>query len=256
MVLHRTYLIPHGDEILSFPNPESRIMNKAITNATKDDSSQTILIISPHFLRIPNGIPVINTQYLAGKYTIGKNILKGGFETDRELNSHLFKASRYFMETGFVTTEGELSTFPIDFGSLIPLTFFCKKNVSILGQWRTTRRELLIELGAKMYDVVSNVDKEVSVVFSADQAHTHSKTGPYGFSLKAKKYDNIVINAIKKNRFNELIELDEDYIKEAKPDSYWNLLMFYGFTRRGNLVPKLQYYYLQEYFGMLLATAS
>ena len=93
-------------------------------------------------------------------------------------------------------------------------------------------------------------------MFSADQAHTHSKVGPYGFNLKAKKYDNIVINAIKKNRFNELIELDEDYIKEAKPDSYWNLLMFYGFTRRGNLVPKFHYYYLQEYFGMLLATAS
>lgn len=249
-------MIPHGDEILSFPNQESRKMNKFITAATKNDSSQTVLIISPHFLRIPTGVPVINTQYLAGKYKIGTNILKGGFETDRELNSRLFKASRYFVETGFVTTEGELSTFPIDFGSLIPLTFFCKKKVSILGQWRTPRRELLIDLGAKMYDVVSNVDTDVSVVFSADQAHTHSKAGPYGFSPKARKYDNMVIKAIENNRFDEVIALDDSYISAAKPDSYWNLLMFHGFTKRGHLVPKFQYYYLQEYFGMLFATAS
>ncbi|MGC8562964.1 MAG: hypothetical protein ACP5NO_07225 [Thermoplasmata archaeon] len=255
-MLHKTYLIPHGDEILSLPNPESKSMNKAITTATKNDSSQTVLIISPHFLRIPTGIPVINTQYLAGKYKIGKNMLEGGFETDRELNSQLFKSSRYFVETGFVTTNGELSTFPIDFGSLIPLTFFCKKKVSILGQWRTPKRKLLIELGEKMYDVVSRINTEVSVVFSADQAHTHSKAGPYGFNRKAKKYDSMVIEAIKKNRFDDLIALDDEYIDAAKPDSYWNLLMFHGFTMRGNRVPKFHYYYLQEYFGMLLATAD
>jgi aromatic ring-opening dioxygenase LigB subunit len=256
MSLVKTYLIPHGDEILSFPNSESRVLNGEISKATKDDPSETVMIVSPHSLQIPSGLPVINTQYLSGSYKIGRNVVKGDYETDRNLNSHLVKKSRYFVETNFVTTEGKLSNFPVDFGTLIPLTFFCDKKISMLGQWRTSRREVLIELGRKMFDVVSKLDAKISVVFSADQAHTHKKTGPYGFDARARTYDKMVVNAIKKNQFDDLIALDDDFLNGAKPDSYWNLLMFHGFTERGKLIPKFHYYYLQEYFGMLLATAN
>ncbi|MCL4334022.1 MAG: hypothetical protein M1161_01890 [Candidatus Thermoplasmatota archaeon] len=256
MTLVKTYLIPHGDEILSFPNRESREMNKSIAKESKNDPSETILIISPHSLRIPCGLPVVNTQYLSGKYEIGKSTLKGEYETDRELNSLLIKKSKYFVETNFVTTSGKLSTFPVDFGSLIPLTFFCDKKVSLLGQWRTSKRDLLISLGRKMFEVVSKSERKISVVFSADQAHTHSKKGPYGFDTRAKKYDSIVKKAIESNKFDELFSLDDDYIEGAKPDSYWNLLMLHGFIEQGSLKPKFHYYYLQEYFGMLFATAE
>ncbi len=256
MTLVGTYLIPHGDEILSLPNKESRLMNEAIIKATRGDSADSVLIISPHSLRIPSGLPVINTQYLSGRYRIGKITLKGEYVTDRELNSLLIKSSKYFVETNFVTAEGELSTFPVDFGALIPLTFFCTKKVSMLGQWRTTKRNQLIELGRRLFDIVSGLDEKVSVVFSADQAHTHSKTGPYGFNTEAKRYDKTVIKAIRTNRFDDIAHLSEDHIASAKPDSYWNLLMFHGFADQGNLVPKFHYYYLQEYFGMILATAE
>lgn len=256
MTLVRTYVIPHGDEILSFPNPESRRMNDEITKATKDDSADTVLIISPHSLRIPSGLPVVNTQYLSGRYKIGKNIIKGDYESDRTLNSSLIKTSKYFVETSFVTSEGPMSTFPMDFGTLIPLTFFCGVKASMLGQWRTSKKDTLISLGQKIFDVVSKSDNKISVVFSADQAHAHSKKGPYGFDPRAKKYDRMVVRAIEKNQFDELIALDDDYISGAKPDSYWNLLMFHGFTERGNLIPKFRYYYLQEYFGMTFATAD
>ncbi len=256
MSLVKTYLIPHGDEILSFPNQESRKMNGSISKETKGDPSETVLIISPHSLRIPSGLPVVNTQYLSGKYEIGKNILKGDYETDRNLNSDLIKKSKHFVEVNFVTTTGKLSTFPADFGTLIPLTFFCNKRVSMLGQWRTPRRDLLIDLGKKLYDVVLKSDRKISVVFSADQAHTHSRTGPYGFDGRAKKYDKMVERAIRTNAFDELVSLDDEYLDGAKPDSYWNLLMYHGFTERGKLTPKFHYYYLQEYFGMLFATAE
>ena len=256
MALVKTYLIPHGDEILSLPNKESKLMNEAITRATRGDSSESVLIISPHSLRIPSGLPVINTQYVSGRYRIGKITLKGEYVTDRELNSQLIKSSKYFVETNFVTSEGELSTFPADFGTLIPLTFFCTKKISMLGQWRTTKRRQLIELGRRMFDIVSGLEESISVVFSADQAHTHSKTGPYGFDAEADRYDKTVIKAIKANRLDDIVHLSEDHIVAAKPDSYWNLLMFHGFTDQGNLVPMFHYYYLQEYFGMMLATAK
>ncbi len=256
MVLERTYIIPHGDEILSIPNSESKLMNQAISSATRGDNSDTVLVISPHSLRIPNGLPVINTEYLSGSYKIGKSSISGDYKTDRVLNSRLIKASKRFVETNFVTTEGKLSTFPVDFGTLIPLTFFGERRVSMLGQWRTSRKNELIELGRKLFKVVSNVDQRISVVFSADQAHAHLKTGPYGYDPRAEKYDGMVIDAVKNDRFDDLIKLREDYLNGAKPDSYWNLLMFRGYVEAGGLVPKFHYYYLQEYFGMLLATAE
>ncbi len=256
MVLERTYIIPHGDEILSLPNAESKLMNRAISKVTRGDNSETILIISPHSLRIPNGLPVINTEYLSGRYRIGKVTIRGDYKTDKVLNSRLVKASKRFMETNFVTTEGRLSKFPVDFGTLIPLTFFGKRSISMLGQWRTSNKSELMELGRKLYGVVSNVEQRVSVVFSADQAHAHLKTGPYGYDPRAEKYDRLVIDSIKNNSFDSLIKLNEDYLNGAKPDSYWNVLMFLGFVEAGGLVPRFHYYYLQEYFGMLLATAE
>ena len=256
MVLVRTYVIPHGDEVISLPNPESRLMNRAISKVTKNDPSETLLIISPHSLSLPNGLPVINTKYVSGMYKIGKITIKGEYETDRELNSRLVEKSKHFVRTNFVTSEGKLSTFPVDFGTLIPLKFFGKKKISMLGQWRTSRRSELISLGKKMFEAVSDSERKISVVFSADQAHTHSKSGPYGYDSRAKLYDKMMVKALESNRFEKIIALNDVFINGAKPDSYWNLLMFHGFATCGGLLPKFHYYYLQEYFGMLLATAE
>jgi|YelNatPaOPRAMG01_1025707.scaffolds.fasta_scaffold05487_12 aromatic ring-opening dioxygenase LigB subunit len=256
MVLSNVYVIPHGDEILSMPNSESATMNKKIKEVTRNDNSDTIVIISPHSLRMEAGASLINTVHLSGYYKIGNMVIRKNYETDRELNAELLKSSHSLIETTFVTTEGKLSRFPLDFGSLIPLSFFGKRKVSLIGQWRTDAKEKLIDLGERIYDVVSQTDRKVSVIFSADQAHAHSRKGPYGYDERAKKYDEIVIKSLRKNDFNELIQLDSEFIQGAKPDSYWNLLSFFGFIREGNMVPRFHYYYVQIYFGMLLATAS
>lgn len=256
MTLVRTYVIPHGDEILSLPNKESKTMNRAITKGTGGDKSDTILIISPHSLMIPSGIPVMNTRYLTGVCKVGNRTIRGKYETNRGLNSDLIRSSKYFLETNFVTADGKLSNFPMDFGTLIPLRFFKKKKISMLGQWRTPKRGVLIDLGKRLFDVVSHSDEMISVIFSADQAHAHLKTGPYGFDPRARKYDDLVIESIKANNFEKLIKLSDAFISGAKPDSYWNILMFHGFTTRGNIQPEFYYYYLQKYFGMLFAVAE
>lgn len=256
MSLFRTYIIPHGDEILSLPNKESEEMNQKIKEVTKDDQSETIVIISPHSLRISTGIPVINTVYLAGYYRIGKRVIRRNYESDKDFNYRLIKSAELLVETNFITTEGKLSKFPLDFGAIIPLTFFGKKKVSLIGQWRSNDKEKLISFGKNLYDSVWHDERTISVVFSADQAHSHSKKGPYGYDERAEIYDDMVIKALKTNNFEDLINLDESFISGAKPDSYWNLLTFYGFISKGNLTSTFHYYYLQDYFGMLLATGD
>ncbi|MGC8655853.1 MAG: hypothetical protein ACP5TG_05085 [Thermoplasmata archaeon] len=256
MVLERAYIIPHGDEILSLPNKESKEMNEIIKKSTNKDSADSILIISPHSLRLNKCIPVINTKYLSGYYKIGKSIIRKKYESDRELNRIILSKCIDADEVNFITSEGKLSSFPVDFGSLIPLQFFKPKEVSILGQWRSENRQGLIKFGKSLFHSIEESGKKITVIFSADQAHTHNSKGPYGYSPDARKYDELVIKALKSNDFDELIGIEREVIENAKPDSYWNMLSFYGFIREASLKPVFRYYYVQEYFGMIFADTA
>ena len=48
MVLERLYVIPHGDEIIDVPNQESRELRDKITEVTRGDSSDSIIVLTPH----------------------------------------------------------------------------------------------------------------------------------------------------------------------------------------------------------------
>lgn len=256
MALEKVYVIPHGDELLSLPNEESRIMNDTIKKIANDDRSTSIVIISPHSLRLNKEIPVINTRFLSGYYRIGDRILRRRYESNRELNREIIMNCENSDEVNFITTDGRMSLFPLDFGSLIPLQFFHVKSISVIGQWRSEDRKALVDFGRCLYKIVESRNEKVSVIFSADQAHTHDLKGPYGYSKYAKTYDDLIIRSVKDNDFSELLTLDEEVLEKAKPDSFWNMLSYFGFIREASLVPRFGYYYVQEYFGMMFAYSA
>jgi len=255
MVLKNVYIIPHGDEIITQPNPESAHMNRKIKEIARDDTSDTIVIISPHSIRLSKMIGVVNTEYLRGRLRLtGKNIFQV-FKTDRELNSLILKNIDETEEVLYITGEGKSSVFPLDFGSIIPLHFFGKRKISLIGQSRLRERDRLIDFGRKLFRTTMEYGGNVSIILSADQAHTHSISGPYGYSSYSKYYDDLVVKSIKENNFSKLVDLDEHIIEEAKPDSYWNILTFYGIIDEGKLKPEFKYYYVERYFGMMLASS-
>lgn len=253
MVLENVYIIPHGDEIVTLPNPESAHMNKKIKEIAREDRSNTLVIISPHSIRLSKMIGVVNTEYLRGRLRLHNKYIFQIFKSNRELNSIILKNIDLTEEVLYITSEGKSSVFPLDFGSIIPLYFFGKRNISLIGQSRLSEREKLIEFGKKLYHITMGYEGSVSIILSADQAHTHSSSGPYGYSKYSKYYDNAVIKSIKENNFEELINIEEKIIEEAKPDSYWNMLTFYGIISEAKSIPEFVYYYVEKYFGMLFA---
>ncbi len=76
----------------------------------------------------------------------------------------------------------------------MPLKFFGKSNIVVIGQPRFDNKEILINFGSDIYNIINSYNKKISLIISTDQANTHSKTGPYGYSPMAKKYDEIVRN--------------------------------------------------------------
>lgn len=255
MVLERLYVIPHGDEILDRPNEDSTIMYKAISEMAAGDSSETIAIISPHSLILPVRVAIIDTESASGTYEIKTAKLTMKCTIDRTLTRKLKTMAGGLADlVGFVTSAGQLSDFPLDFGSIIPLSFFGQKKIVLMGQPRPKRVEGMFTFGKILFEWAREADIRVSIIFSADQAHTHSQDGPYGFSDKSSVYDSEIISAINKCDFNKIRSFDRDFIGKAKPDSFWNMVALAGFLDASNLKMKVNYYYVEHYFGMLAAS--
>ncbi len=254
MVLNATYWIPHGDELIDLPNENSRVMAKKIAGSASMDNSDVRVVISPHGLTLSRNIGIIMTENFAGNFRVATRIIRGKYMNDGKLAGIIADSSPGIVErVTFATGSGPKSTFPIDFGTLIPLQFFPGGDVVMMGQPRFNRREELVEFGSVLFKILDEYDRRVSMVFSADMAHTHAADGPYGYSPAAKVYDDAVQDMFRLNSFSRSMEIQESIISEARPDSYWNLLIMLGFLKAGEIRMHMEYYYVEHYFGMLFA---
>ena len=248
------FLIPHGDEIIDMPSEGGRIMNERIKKLAGTDKTDSIVVISPHGLNLPENFSVVNTEYFYANTKLKTTTLKGYWKNDRPLAEKILKATRGFSEEArFVSYSGKASRFPMDFGTSIPLHFFRKKPIIMMGQTRTADRKKLIDFGMALYDLCNAEEKHIGILLSADQAHTHSEAGPYGFSSDAEKYESVVKECLKKGSLEELVRIDDAIVKNAKPDSFWNMCAMHGMISRSGRRSVYDYGYVEVYFGMILA---
>ena len=96
-------------------------------------------------------------------------------------------------------------------------------------------------------------ERKVTIIISADQAHTHALDGVYGFAPEAKPYENLIEKCVVASDMTPLLELNRDFIEKAKPDSYWNMIILKGIMGHTGMKTVLDYHYVEHYFGMLLA---
>ncbi len=253
MTLENVFIIPHGDEIIDHPNRNSKELWEKIRKVTADDSSHTLIIISPHGLKLSNSIGVINTQYLKGHLTLKTRTIRKNYETDRPLASKIASSTKITQEVSFVTSSGPLSVFPLDFGSIIPLTFFGKREVVSIGQPRFWDLNGLMEFGKTLAVIAEDYHKRVSIIISADQAHTHAPDGIYGYSPESKTYEELIEKCIMSSDLSPLLNLNQEFIDKAKPDSFWNMVILKGIMDYTGKKSILDYHYIEHYFGMLLA---
>ncbi len=253
MTLENVFIIPHGDEIIDHPNKESIELSEKIVELTDGDSSETVVVISPHGLKLSKSIGVVNTQYLKGDLTLKTRTIKEDYETDRNLASKIASSGKLTQEVSFVTSSGPLSVFPLDFGTLIPLTFFGKKKVVAIGQPRLWDLEGLMDFGKTLTNIIEDYERKVTIIISADQAHTHAPDGIYGYAPESKSYEELIEECIASSDLSPILDLKQDFVDKAKPDSFWNMVILKGIMDYTHKRSALDYHYIEHYFGMLLA---
>jgi aromatic ring-opening dioxygenase LigB subunit len=117
------------------------------------------------------------------------------------------------------------SDMPMDWGTLVPLWFIMKRNqrnpkVVIVTPSREIPLSENYEFGRIIAELAEKKSKRYIFVASADQAHAHKKSGPYGFSKAAAMYDQLVLDAIRRDRIRSIMTLKTKLVEDTKPDSF------------------------------------
>ena len=260
---------PHGGETIpslagrekSLFAPTTQGMRKLARNM-REARPDTIVVATPHNLRLRKHIGVVVSENTSGQLAGGGNLVKLSAKCDVELGDAIIQGAERLglpvVGANYGALEGELSDLAMDWGALVPLWFMLRGNrsckVLIVTPSRGIPLKMNFDVGAVIAGEAEKSKKRIALVASADQAHAHSKDGPYGFSPKAKEYDALVQAAVRRNRLSYLMNVDANLIEAAKPDSLWQLAILAG---AASLVPfrgELVSYQVPTYYGMLCAS--
>ena len=265
--------MPHGGEII--PELASPTVRKSVWETTTaartiaGEISQmnppTIVIASPHTLRLQSHIAIVTTENSTGE-------LKGArsrkvnlkLKCDREFARELLRESTQqglpVVGANYGTAEGPPSDMAMDWGTLVPMWFIAKEErvkakIVIVAPSREIPLEQNISFGRVLARLAEKKNgHRVVFVASADQAHAHQKSGPYGFHRAASKYDKFVSRAIRENRLGSISRLTKRFVEDAKPDSLWQMAMLVGVTEEIEMQGSLLSYQVPTYYGMMCAS--
>jgi aromatic ring-opening dioxygenase LigB subunit len=262
-------IAPHGSELipalaggkLRAFSPTRKGM-RALAVGMEEADPDTVVVASPHSLRLLRHIGVVISENTTGRLAEGRREVGVSARCDVDFGRRLIdEAERRGLPVvgaNYGALEGRLSNLAMDWGSLVPLWFFLKErriksSVVVVTPSRGIPLSQNFEFGRAVAKVAEGGRKRVSFVASSDQAHAHSRRGPYGFNAAAKKYDGLVVKAIQEGRLESVMAIDPGLVEAAKPDSLWQMAMLAGalsvVPMRGELVS----YQVATYFGMVCA---
>lgn len=266
-------IAPHGEPIIPVLSKPSERRKYGVTTRGMEQLAremralrpETIVIATPHNLRLRGYIGVITAEFASGvlpMFEPGPVRAKIRVTCDRELGDIVLKraAARRLPVVGanYATASGKYSTMPLDWGTLVPLWFFLKgyrrpPQVLIVTPSREIPLEQNVRFGELIAEVVRRRRKRVVFVASADHGHAHLAKGPYGYHPAAGEYDEAMVRAIRHDELSSILRLDPKLVENAKPDSLWQVAMLYGVARRAGLHAQLLTYDMPAYYGMITA---
>ncbi len=262
-------ITPHGTEIL----PESGDMSPEVIKLRrameelgqemKAHRPDVIIVATPHGLRLEGCNAVVTAEYSSGKVSGLLGAVEADFRCDRAMAREIVTRTR---EAGIPVVgcnygglSGPASNMQMDYGAIVPLAFFGARDedrpdVVLVGPTRDIPLTQLAEFGRIIGTIASQSPKRVAFVASADHAHAHTAQGPYGFHPAAEQYDGMIVDIVREDRLELLLDFDLDFVSKAQPDSLWQMLMLYGVSQVVPLKGRFLAYGLPSYFGMLCAS--
>jgi aromatic ring-opening dioxygenase LigB subunit len=198
------------------------------------DGSSTVVVVTPH------------NVHVEGHFAVATSARVGEHEVDRELALRLIGEIRAaglpVVGVSYGGNDPAQAELPLDWGTEVPLRYVRARKVVVIAPARDRPLEEHIRLGALL--------QGHALIASADHAHAHDASGPYGFDPAAAEYDKAFCDLVRSGDFRPLAAL----VEAAKADSLWQLLVLQGAT--GGRPLELLAYAAPSYYGMAVAVAT
>ncbi|HVP23002.1 MAG TPA: hypothetical protein VMS77_03720 [Conexivisphaerales archaeon] len=264
MPLVSAAILPHGTQAIPMFNEGkadfsdvTRGMRKA-ASVVNGASPQTVVVASPHNLRIDGKMAVVRTEFCGGRLEEGKIALPLAWKCDLDLAGSIFRLATDrglpVVSVNYGTSGGPESRMPLDWGTLVPLWFLRRRVKVVLV---TPSREIpwkdLASMGHCIAEAARASSRRVAFVASADQGHAHLRSGPYGFDRASEEYDGKMLSAVRAGKLERLLSFSPEFVESAKPDSFWQTLILLGALRASKLKLAACSYSCPTYFGLLSA---
>lgn len=229
----------------------------------KKHDVDTIIVLTPHGLRLKGCNAIYTCEYCTGTLSQYGSSVSAKLKCDKTMALDILISIQAegipCVGCNFGALEGPESNIEMDWGTLIPL-WFCgsqdntQPEIVVIGPTREIPLEQLVTIGKIIAQTAEKSGKKVALIASADQAHTHTPEGPYGYDASAKVYDDIICDIVKRDVLSELLTIDMNLVAKAMPDSLWQMLILLGALQVKNLNGSFITYQVPSYFGMLVAS--
>lgn len=276
MTMHYCAILPHGFELIPelYPNMGDDWNNlitamEIIAQEILEIKPDIIIIASPHNLRIDGQIGIITSEWCEGDWFSDDKSKKVSLKCkcERDFAKDIYRAARkeYIptVSVNYGAADGDYSAMKMDWGTFIPLwsihSEYKKSNevfppIVLITPSREIPWNNLVKLGKIITKVSDEQNKKVVFIASSDHGHAHDPEGPYGYNPASEEFDQLVCKIIKEDKLIKLLDFSPEFIKNAKPDSFWQMLILHGILEIKELRNNMCVYECPSYYGMIVAS--
>ena len=224
---HPPLLIPSiGKNYFAQIKSTLRAMNE-LGNQIKEKEIDTIIIISPHGPIQMDAMSINSAKYLEGDFAQFDDDTSMKIENDIDLGVSLKRVA----DSRDIPAELIGNEVSLDHGIMVPL-FFLKKHVPKVKVVAITFSYLdykkHFEFGEIIYEIIESTEKKVALIASGDLSHRLTPDAPAGYSPSGKKFDELLIDLLEKNKVNEILNLDSSLVEEAGECGLRSIIILLG----------------------------
>lgn len=226
----------------------------------QDAEVETLIVISPHTLIYQDRFNICGMKKLFGSFAsfdMPDIILE--YNNNLEL-AHEIYAKNLKSDISAILYNNEGEFFELDHGIMVPLYFLSKNQESVfkvlpIGYSFQDRSKHFI-FGQVIGEIIKKYPGRVGVVASGDLSHRLIQGAPGGYSKAGQEFDNKIIQDLKRNRIQDILYYDEDFIENAGECGYRSILILLGILDGLKYLPEILSYEGPFGVGYLVANIN
>jgi len=248
---HSPLLIPEiGKENVEFLKDTNKAFDK-IRTEIESKEIETIIIISPHGPIQPDTFCMnLCPEFECNFEEFGNFSVKNKYAGNIGLTHHIREKLENDTKIQLISEE------KLDHGISVPLYLVAKNlpNIKIIpiyysGLTNTDH----FELGKNIQKELFQSNERIAVIASGDLSHRLSSDSPAGYSPRAKKFDKKLVDLIKKNKAEEILNFKPEFIEEAHECGLRSIIILLGILDGINHQPNILSYEFPFGIGYLVA---